>query len=481
MKWHDLSEKDWRLWKERVNYVIDSSTYDGSVLDKYSFVGMPQKDNDNMSDIIYLQNVIALCNNYPEIKSRIFNARSNISCEEIYQYAYFLALDDLFEYIEKIGFWEACAHIVETITPDSLIGFPLFADVELPKLTEHDVFEILRYIPVSTMLTLVNCISATQEIHMQIKECIFNDDEGTFINLIVFNRISFDPIIADCCSLILLSSIKESLAWIKRITEGSLCKTKITKTPIVKDEMFIKRIEMSLEQGEAALADYYSNIAQNDLYAIAWISIYDLITKTTLLSAVCPNYELIKKFNNLVAQEEILKGIQEKYDTIGKIEHIYHVNFIIPVVEEFKRNFIIDLTLPPSCGEKKDIRECFSGYSIRHEADMNKLYRSLTNAGILNWDEDTCFSFIYRTCTDYQPSKEDTKKMLKSIVWKGELRDLLAMVFHLFYGDTRLWKKCGKFFLNPQGNILKIPKGCINMAKAPTDKMGNILKDKSFL
>ncbi len=480
MKWHDISEKEWRLWKERVDYVIDTSIYDDSVLYKYFFVGMYQKDNDNMSDLVYLQNVIALCNNYPEIKNRIFNGQSKISCEEIYQYTYLLAIDDLFEYIEKIGLLKACAHIVETITLDSLIDYPLFTDVELPKLTEHDVFEILRYIPVSTMLTLVNRISATQEINIQIKECVLNADEETFINLIVFNRLSLDTIIADCCSLIFLSSIKESFELIEKITEGSICKTNIIRTPIVKDEVLIKRIETSLAQGESSLADYYSNIAQNDIYDLGWTLIYELITRITLLSAVCPNYELVKQFNNLIAQEEILKGIQEEYGTIGKIEHIYHINFIIPVVEEFRRNFIIDLPLPPSCDEKKDTRECFSGYTMRHEVEMNKLYRSLTNADIISWDEDTYFSFMYRTCTGYRPSNEDAEKMLKSIVWKGELRDLFAMVYHLFYGDTRLWKKCEKFFLNPQGDILKIPKGCINMAKAPSDKMENILKKQTL-
>ena len=270
------------------------------------------------------------------------------------------------------------------------------------------------------------------------------------------------------------------MEWVKNITEGNFGKTNIFNTPIVKDAVLIKRIETSLEQSEAALADYCSDIAQNDLYNFVWISIYQSITIITLLSAVCPNYELIKKFNNLISHEEILKGIQEEYDTIDKIERIHHINFIIPVLEEFRSNFIIDLPLPPSCGKKKNTKECFSGYTIRYEADMNKLYRSLSNAGILTWDEDTCFSFMYRTCTDYRPSEEDTKKMLKPIVWKGELRDLLAMVYHLFYGDTRLWKKCEKFFLNPQGDILKIPKGCKNMAKAPTDKIEYILKDKTF-
>ena len=207
MKWYNISKQEWKLWKERVKYIIDSSSYDDSVLNKYSFVAMPQMGNDNMNDLIYLLNVIALCNNYPEIKTRIFNAQSKISCEDMFQYAYFLAVGDLIEYIEKIGFWEACANIVETITPDSVIGYPLFTDVDLINtLTEHDVFEILRYIPVSTMLTLVNRISAPHEIHMQLKECIFNDDEETFISLIVSNRISLDPIIADCYSLILLSS-----------------------------------------------------------------------------------------------------------------------------------------------------------------------------------------------------------------------------------------------------------------------------------
>ncbi|MDE7436858.1 MAG: hypothetical protein K2M93_00075 [Muribaculaceae bacterium] len=480
MKWHDISEKEWKQWIERGNYVIDSSTYDSSVLHKYKFVEIPQTDDDNISAITYIQNVIALCNNYPEIKTRIFNAQSKINCEQVYQYAYFLAVHDLFEYIEKIGLLKACADIVKSITPDSLIGYSLFADVELPKLTEHDVFEVLRYIPMPTMLTLVNCISATQEIHMQVKECILKADEETFINLIVSNRISFDPIIADCNSLILLSSIKESLEWMENITEGNIGKTFIFKTPIIKNDVSIKRLETSLEQGEEATVDYYLSLAQNEQYGSLLTHISFLITKITLLSTVCPNYELTKNFNNLIAQEEFLKEIQEKYGSIDKIECIHHDNFNLPILEEFKHNFIIDLPLPPSCGKKKDIRECFSGNTIRHEVDMTKLYRSLTNADFLNWDEDTCFSFMYRTCTDYRPSEEDADKMLKSIVWKGEVRDLLAMVYHLFFGDKQLWKKCKKFFLNPQGNPLKIPSGCINMAKAPTDKMENILKDKSF-
>lgn len=481
MEWHDISIKEWELWKNRVNYVIGSSTFDQAIFDKYTYVGFKDCDFDSYEDLMYLQNVVALCNNYPEIKSRIFDTKDKISEENVYQYVYLIAYANLFEHTQKTGLWEASASIVNSITTDNLIDYNLFDGVELPKLTEHHIFEILRYSPVSTMLTLVNRLSATQEIIMQLKECILNADETAFVSIAVQNRISFEPIIASCYSLILLSSSKESITLFENLKNDNICWGKAhIFTPIVKDEVFVKRLNTAIEQGEEAMTQYSLSFKQNETYDSLWTDIYVIITKTTLLTTACPNYELIKKFNRIVAQDDLLKRIQSEYDTLDKIDKIYQNNFVIPIMEEFKRKFIIDLPLPPSNGDKKDPHDFFSGHTLRHKNVMLELYRLLVDEGILQWDEDTCFSFVYRTCIDYKPSQESTARMLKPIVWNGEQRDLLAMIYFLFYGDSRLWKKCSLFFLDSHGKMMILPKGCVNMAKAPTEKMENILKNKSF-
>lgn len=482
MNWHDISEKEWELWKERVNYVIGSSTIDQAIFKKYTYIGIKDGNYGIYEELMYFQDVVALFNNYPEIKSRMFNTKNKISEENVYQYVYSIAVANLYEYTLNIGLWEASASLVNSITTDNLIDYSLYDGVELPKLTEHDIFEILRYSPVPTMLTLVNRLSATQEIIMHIKECILNANEDKFISFVVQNCISFDPILANCFSLILLSSIKESITWFENIKNNKISwgKTHIFKTPIVKDEVVIKRLNTSVEQGDEAMTQYCLSFEQNKLYSIFWTTIYELITTITLLSVTCSDYGLIKNFNSIVAQDDLLKSIQGEYDTLDKINRIHNINFIIPALEEFKRKFIIDLPLPPSCGENKDPNEFFCGHTLRHNDAMLKLYRLLVDEGILKWDEDTCFSFMYRTCIDYKPSKENTARILNPIVWNGERRDLFAMVYHLFYGDTRIWKKCRLYFRNSNGEEIKITKGCINMAKATSYKMENILKDITF-
>lgn len=483
MKWHEISEKEWDCWVGRANYIVDSSTYDASVFEKYPLVGMPCMEDDNKKNKFYFQNVIALCNHYPEIKSRIFNVKNKISVENLYDFTYFQAFGELMEYIEKIELFEACYNIVETITPDSIIDYPLFDGVELPKLTEHDIFEILRFSPVPTMLTLVNRIQTSPGTALKIKQSIRDNQEETFLDCIIGSGISLDPVIASCHALVLLSSIQEGLAFFERCRNlENLFGTEdpTFRTPILKDEVLIKRLNTSIGQGEDAMLEYYSTIAPNVFYDLAWTFLYEIISITTILSEVCPNYELIRKFNDIIAQYQFLKEIQDGSGSIDKLESINRIRHIIPVAEEFKRKYIIDLPIPPTCGVKKDSRECFSGHTLRHEDDMLKLYRMLAGEGILNWDEETCFSFMYRTCIDYKPSPDDTKRLLKPIVWKGKRRELFAMVYHLFYGDTQLWKKCGSFFLDSKGEALIIPKGCINMAKSRTDRIENILKDKSF-
>lgn len=393
MNWHDISEKEWDCWAGRVNYIVDSSTYDASVFEKYPLVGMPCMEDDNKKNRFYFQNVIALCNHYPEIKSRIFNVKNKISVENLYDFTYFQAFGELMEYIEKIELFEACYNIVETITPDSIIDYLLFDGVELPKLTEHDIFEILSFSPVPTMLTLVNRIQTTPEITQNIKQSIRNNQEESFLNCILDSGISLDPILASCHALVLLSSIQEGLAFLERCKNSeSLFGTEdpIFETPILKDEVLIKRLNTSIRQGEDAMLEIYSSIAPNVFYDLAWTSLYEIISITTILSEVCPNYKLIKKFNDIIAQYHFFKEIQDGFASLDKIKSINSISHIIPVAEEFKRKYIIDLPIPPSCGVKKDPRECFSGHTLRHEDDMLKLYRLLAGEGMLNWDENTC-------------------------------------------------------------------------------------------
>lgn len=327
------------------------------------------------------------------------------------------------------------------------------------------------------MLTLINKVSGPKDIIQILKKFVITKDETEFINCVLLNNISLDTIKEGCINFVLFDALQKAYSQ-SELDDNLDTVSDVFKTPLLRDEVFIQRFFTAISQGEDAIFDYFSSLQNDEIYDAYVTHIYSTIPIVARLLEVCPDYQLVKQYNELIEKEQFFKDILTEYEDINKLKELCKISFIIPIFEEFKRCYIADIELPPSCGVAKDEKMFFSGNKLPRESYMRKLYRELVDENLLSWDEETFFSFMYRMSREYKPSIEDTEARLKPIVWKGEPRDLFTLIFTFFEGDTKIWKKCGKFFVDTQGN--PIVKGNKNMTKSITDLMKKILRNNSL-
>ena len=131
-----------------------------------------------------------------------------------------------------------------------------------------------------------------------------------------------------------------------------------------------------------------------------------------------------------------------------------------------------ELNIPKSIGKEKKSNEYFcyaSGKKEIDEVECRKLYKALADERLLEWNEETCFSFMYRMCPSYTPKKDTPSP----IIWLGTTRELFNLIWEYYEGSTKIWEKTRKFFHNINGIPPKI-NGAKNQAISPSARMQRI-------
>lgn len=117
------------------------------------------------------------------------------------------------------------------------------------------------------------------------------------------------------------------------------------------------------------------------------------------------NVESVKRIRRCISvweyAEELEKWIlEEKIDPFGYADSVESL-------ENFKKEFLAELNIPKSIGKEKNpmnILLCQWKKEI-DEVECRKLYKALADERLLEWNEETCFSFMYRMCPSYTPKK----------------------------------------------------------------------------
>lgn len=130
--------------------------------------------------------------------------------------------------------------------------------------------------------------------------------------------------------------------------------------------------------------------------------------------------------------------LEEKIDPFGYADSVESL-------ENFKKEFLAELNIPKSIGKDKTPNEYFcyaSGKKEIDEVECRKLYKALADERLLEWNEETCFSFMYRMCPSYTPKKDTPSP----IIWLGTTRELFNLIWEYYEGSTKIWEKTRKFF-----------------------------------
>lgn len=489
-------DKYWESWVNHAAYVyndIVKTDDDYSNFDKYQIFENAGGDEDANNLLASLQRIAVLCIENSDVKNRVFTQKYGIKPVDFYQLSYFiyattLQCDPDFQKLVIVS-----NSICNSVSDRSIIENPLFHPElcgEYENVSEDTVFDVLNCLPIGSVVNIIERLDIEREKRQALKEFIITNNSDRFIEYSILNSISYSRIENICISLLIKQTLQIILTPIVNVfreTDSNTGNMLDDFYASISNPKFVNNVTKLYPEAEREINSYklksedYTQYCidrpQDILVDLLWKNVYTMIVITGKLRDLCPDIKLVEDRDNLIQSNPIFKTVEARF-SINDLDSLPH--FIIPTLEEFKLRFITDMELPLSCKSDKPKGSYFDGNNGWEEKKILKLYRLLTEEGLLSWDEKTCFSFLYRMSNQYRPSNESSNQLLQPIYWKGEKRELLSIVFYFHEGDTTIWKKCGNFFCSPKGEPIEIKSGSKNSAQRLTDRMNNILSNSDF-
>lgn len=490
MNLYDVIIKYMGIWSEHAINVYNDvmETMDSSIFEKYRIFENAGNDEETSGVIVFLQRLAVLCIEKGGVKNMLFDSGYHVTPTDLYQIVYFLNYMSLSEEEDVQKLFLIVKDMLNSISDRSIIENPFIPkEIEL-ELSEDDIFNILTNISVNLAVSIIEKLDIERNQKQDIKRLILSNDLNGFIEYSITNSIDFTQIENICCSLIMKNGSKETLNQLYRFSVD-VSPNNLYSMPEWNDKKLFELItdrepELKRETNtlrtitkEEETVQYILSKAQDIAYDTLWKTIYTSIILTKQLKGLCPNNELIDERDSLIQSDPLFQSVEERF-SFAEINSLPH--FVIPTLKEFKNRYISEIELPPSCNVKKSSGAFFNGDKMWTDRDIFILYKLLTEAGILSWDEATCFSFMYRMSRLYKPSEESVKQLLRPICWNGKTSELIALIFFFQEGDTRMWVKSKTFFCQPNNELIKIPSGAKNCASTISDRMNNILSNKYF-
>lgn len=490
MNLYDVLNKYWESWANHAINVYNEvmETIDSSIFEKYRIFENAGNDEETSHALIFLQRLAVLCIEKEDIKNMLFDSSYHVTPTDLYQFSYYLNYVCLFadEDVQKL--FRIATDILNSISDRSIIEDPFIpTEVEI-ELSEDEIFDILTSISENLVVSIIGKLDIGRHQKQDIKRLILSNDLNGFIEYSITNSIDFTQIENICYSLILKNYYKEilnqlyghtvdvlpkDLFFLPEWNDKKLFELIADRAPVLARETNTLTKIASEEEAIRHALSVPQDIALDSL----WKLIYILIILTKQLRELCPNNDLIDERDRLIQSDPLLQSVEERFLFVN-VDTLPH--FIIPTLDEFKNRYISEIELPPSCNVKKNSGAFFNGDKMWTDRDIFILYKLLTEAGILSWDEATCFSFMYRMSRLYKPSEESVHQLLRPICWNGKTSELIALIFFFQEGDTRMWVKSKTFFCQPNNELIKIPSGAKNCASTISDRMNNILSNKCF-
>ena len=472
---HEWSE--WEKWLKQAEYVFPDFEIPKEILKKYRILRMDHPDKYINLLFEYFQKLGILLIEYPEQKERVFINRYVINPCDLYQYAYTIYLSTFVKHPGLIELFFSASNMVDSISIQHIINSPFISLDDSP--SEDEIFDYLSELPISSAVNILSRMDVEDSVIQSLKKAIISKDTDEFVSLCILNDITFNSIANILLSCWLVKTMKSSLGLFNEAVNGKeLGSLDISVSKLNDPEAMRCLNAMSI--GEGSLVSYILRQPTELVINQMWRTIYYAIVIGEATKNLCPDPELIERFDNVINRYSLYRHISKTY-TIEDIETINNRNFTIPVFEAFRQRYISDLKIPESTGVEKRKAEYYDGNIRTWRVDiMLQLYRMLVAEGLLCWDEKTYYSFMYRMSQSYKPADTTTELYLRPIAWGGKVRELVSLIHHFHDGDSRIWNKGSHFFCDMEGTPIKLGRGCLNQAKSLTPRMDKILNNRLF-
>lgn len=408
----------------------------------------------------------------PDFEKKYFRSENPVNHTDFYNLGYQTAVD--FIGLDKHrDFLLAMVDEFDTVYLGRLIQYQEGADIRM-SLSEWDFYDILEAMSPREVSQLMELLGVDRKAKHKLEKCVSKKEIEAFVNILSsLSPTGYETAAATIKLWYEITLLKKAIPNLLEDTADNRCITD-TLYSIIEDRHVNSdsmTVEMVYSMDEEPIAPFqiaslnYHLIYQriSTLYAV-------LIFLHNNLQYCSTNVESVKRIRRCISvweyAEELEKWIlEEKIDPFGYADSVESL-------ENFKKEFLAELNIPKSIGKEKKSNEYFcyaSGKKEIDEVECRKLYKALADERLLEWNEETCFSFMYRMCPSYTPKKDTPSP----IIWLGTTRELFNLIWEYYEGSTKIWEKTRKFFHNINGIPPKI-NGAKNQAISPSARMQRI-------
>lgn len=393
------------------------------------------------------------------------------------------------------------AHEYESLFNDTFYKFShavqkFYSHLSLPKLlndlewfddtcgiSEYDFYELLKSLSPADANRSISALDVDNSLRTQLKSLFIYNEEDAFVNQLIDMNVRWEPI---ACAVHLwdtLGEVSSCLSSIGVMSSPVDVSEEATANPLQEQEGLLKNSEFFSDELYDSLIALQQGTQDNNaarIFSADYSCLYH-----SFFQYLAQSIEVFHAFKKHVADITVVNEMQKIIDSNDCLSYFNQVvrkdneipediieSYKLAVMEEFKKQFISELSIPESVkGKKKDFSQYFSGDRTLRYENMRVVYEILTRENLIEWNNSTFHAFMYRTASDYAPIIES----VDVIKWYGAPRDLVALVYRLFDGDSRKVAKMGKFFCAPTGKTFKT-NGVANQ-KNPSDRMKRIFSD----
>lgn len=430
------------------------------------------KERIDYLDFKLVEIMATLAVSCPDFEKKYFKGEHPVNHTDFYNLSYQVAVN--FIGLDKHrDFLLAMVDEFDAIYLGKLIQYQEGADART-SLSEWDFYDMLGTMSSREISQLMELLEVDRKTKHRLEKCMFEKKIEAFVNILSsLSPVGYETAAATTRLWYEITLLKKA---IPDLLEGTTDNRHITNTlysvignkHINSDSMTVEMV-YSMDE-EPTVPFLITNLNYHLIYQRISTLYAVLIFLHNNLQYCSTSVESVRRVRKCISAweyaEELEKWIlEEKIDPFGYSDSV-------PSLENFKKKFLAELTIPQSIGKDKNPNEYFcyiSGKEEINEVKCRRLYEALADKKLVEWNEDTFFSFMYRMCPGYTPKKGSPSP----IIWLGKTRELFNLIWEYYEGSTKIWEKTKKFFYDVNGTPPKI-NGAKNQATNPSTRMQRI-------
>lgn len=339
-------------------------------------------------------------------------------------------------------------------------------------ISEESFYDLLEEMPENDSSQIIEFIAVNRKIKTDLKKCISQKDRNNFKICIQSHYIEYDS--AAAVAKAWHNAIQMRKLIVLQSNDGCDKRLQDATNSILEDKNILfdqKRTEQMLICCEDENT-WIENMDGHYMYMQCHFFLAFAVHTFNTLSHLGTDINSIRQFAKCISESKYLKDLENRILNEGLDPFEYKEE--CRILEIFRRKFLERPKIPSSIADKKKDHNAYFTYSGGKkglsEDECFRLYQALTEKKLLQWNDETYFSFLYRMCPSYTPERDNPSP----IIWQGTTAELFNLIWGCYRETTKIWKKTEAFFILPDNKKLNV-NGAKNHIKSGNPIIRNIL------